>query len=181
MCYTIVILSTTAPLEHIDNQFAAKADNDFEIVNQNLTTQVASVTTREIQQIDSPFNDIKTVIDVPEAYRIDTKPYTERPFFAGEVVFPTSAARYTFLNTSIKFLPGDVIRSNASLLSAMKIASYYRSDLVLNISMAGTISHAGCILVGVLPPFPSYPTTGTPHPRLINTIMSGPHAFFKCK
>lgn len=135
------------------------------------------MTTREIQQIDSPFNDIKTVIDVPEAYRIDTKPYTERPFFAGEVVFPTSAARYTFLNTSIKFLPGDVIRSNASLLSAMKIASYYRSDLVLNISMAGTISHAGCILVGVLPPFPSYPTTGTPHPRLINTIMSGPHAF----
>jgi hypothetical protein len=54
------------------------------------------------------------------------------------------------------------------------MAALGRSDLVLNISMAGTIGHAGCLLAAVLPPMPSYPTDAT---LLINTALTGPHAF----
>lgn len=74
-------------------------------------------------------------------------------------------------------LPGDAIRSNKALLNGMKIASYYRSKMKLVVSMAGTITHAGCVLVGVIPPLPADFTFATPQPRLINTILSGPHAF----
>nr|WPR18048.1 MAG: capsid protein [Chemarfal virus 134] len=73
-------------------------------------------------------------------------------------------------------LPGDIIRSNPSLLSAMKIASYYRADLVLNISVAGTITHSGCVLAAVLPPTPA-PFNNNSHRDLINTCLSGPHAY----
>ena len=59
-----------------------------------------------------------------------------------------------------------------------KMAAYGRPDLIINVSMAGTITHAGCVLVGVLPPFPEYPTLVNPkNVSLINTILSGPHAF----
>lgn len=56
----------------------------------------------------------------------------------------------------------------------MKIGSLYRADLVLNISMAGTITHAGKILVGALPPLP--PGTINSSKEWINIIESGPHA-----
>jgi hypothetical protein len=115
-------------------------------------------------------------VDVPDAYRIDAKPYIERPFYVDTVEFTDTSARYSLLTPKVKFLPGDVARSNASLLNMFKMAAYGRPDLVLNISMAGTITHAGCILVGILPPLPAYPAA-TDCSNLINTIMSGPHAF----
>ena len=116
-----------------------------------------------------------TQTDIPEPYRVDAKPFISRPFFVGEVTFPATAAMHSLLNTDIKFLPGDAVRANASLTNLFKIAALGRPELMLNVSLAGTISHAGCVLVGVLPPFPKYPTT--PNKKLINTILSGPHAF----
>jgi len=60
----------------------------------------------------------------------------------------------------------------------MKIATLYRSDLVLNISMAGTITHAGCILVAALPPTLRYPLlTSGANRELINSLLTSPHAF----
>ena len=128
-----------------------------------------------MQNIEALTNRMYTQIDVDEAFRIDAKPYTNRPFYAGSFNFNSTSPRYSFLNTNIKYLPGDVIRSNPSLVNAMKIGAYYRSDLLLNISMAGTITHAGCVLVGCLPPIVNYPST--PSLRWINSILSGPHAF----
>lgn len=113
-------------------------------------------------------------INIPEPYRIDTKPFIQRPFFVGEVDYPATAARFTKLNTGIESLPGDIIRSNESLLSMFKIGAYGRPDLILNLSLAGTISHSGCLLVGIIPPMPKA-IVGTK--GLINTIMSGPHGF----
>nr|URG14450.1 MAG: capsid protein [Picornaviridae sp.] len=122
-----------------------------------------------------------TKVDIDDSYRIDAKPYIERPFYAGSLTFSTADKRWEFLNTPLQYLPGDVIRSNPSLLNAMKIGSLYRADLVLNISMAGTITHAGKILVAALPPLPKYPFAG---PTLagaedvwVNTLLSGPHAY----
>ena len=135
---------------------------------------MASVTTREMQQIDSIANKLYTKVDISEPYRIDAKPFVERPFYVGTVVFPNNLIRGDILSTPIKNLPGDVIRSNLSLLSAMKIGSLYRSDLVLSISMAGTITHGGCVLVAVLPPVPIYPVNGK---NLINSMLTSPHGF----
>lgn len=161
-----------------DTQFKEVANNDFNIDSQNMTTTVASVTTREIQEIDSPFNDKYMKVDIPDAYRVDAKSFIERPFFVDEITFPDTAARYALLPSAVRFLPGDIARSNASVLNMFKMAAYGRPDLIINVSMAGTITHAGCVLVGVLPPFPAYPGyAGSNNKTLINTILSGPHAF----
>jgi hypothetical protein len=165
-------------LLNIDKDFKQVSNSDFDITSQNMTTTVASVTTREIQEIDSPFNDFFMTVDIPDAYRVDAKSFIERPFFVDEITFPDTAARYTLLTSSVRFLPGDIARSNDSVLNMFKMAAYGRPDLMINVSMAGTITHAGCVLVGVLPPFPTYPNlVGTNNASLINTILSGPHAF----
>lgn len=167
-----------AQLQHVDENFKQVSDQDFTVDSQNLTTTVASITTREIQKIDSPFNDMFMTVDIPEAYRVDARSFIERPFYVDQVEFPSTAARYTLLNSSVRFLPGDIARSNTSVLNMFKMAAYGRPDLVLNVSMAGTITHAGCVLVGVLPPFPAYPGLVSANNRkLVNTILSGPHAF----
>lgn len=140
-----------------------------------MKTTVASITTRQIQEVPAISNQLYTQTDIPEPYRVDAKPFISRPFFVGEVTFPSTAAMHSLLTTSIKFLPGDAVRANTSLTNLFKIAALGRPELMLNVSLAGTISHAGCVLVGVLPPLPTYPTT--PNKKLINTILSGPHAF----
>lgn len=164
-------------LEHIDKDFKNISERDFEVTGEELKTTVASVTTREILAVKTVNNDSFMTVDIPDAYRIDAKPFIERPFYVTEVKFPDTAGRYTLLNTSVKFLPGDVIRSNLSLVNAMRMAAYYRSDLVLNFSIAGTITHAGCIVVGVLPPMQTYPSIFAGAGDLLNTILTGPHAF----
>jgi len=163
---------------NIDKNFKEISNTDFDIDSQNMTTTVASITTREIQEIDSPFNDMYMKVDIPDAYRVDAKSFIERPFYVDEVTFPDTAARYTLLTSTVRFLPGDIARSNTSVLNMFKMAAYGRPDLVINVSMAGTITHAGCVLVGVLPPFPKYPVlVSGNNKRLINTILTGPHAF----
>lgn len=161
---------------NIDKEFKEVSNTDFNVDNQNMTTQVASITTRQIQEIDSPFNDLYMTVDIPDAYRVDAKSFIERPFFVDEVTFPATAARYSLLSANVKFVPGDIARSNPSVLNMFKMAAYGRPDLILNVSMAGTITHAGCVLVGVLPPLPAYPVINY-QARLINSILSGPHAF----
>jgi len=171
-------LTNTAQNDNnIDYSFKEIAENDFLTTTESLSTTVASVSTRQIQDVDSIANKMYTTIQIPEAYRIDAKPYIERPFYVGTVKFPTSATRYSWLNSPIKSLPGDVIRSNLALLNAMKIGSLYRADMVLNISMAGTITHAGCVLVAALPPLNAYPNAVPGDVRTINTFLSSPHAF----
>jgi len=166
----------TQLLENIDKEFLEKSRKDIDITQQSVTSAVASIHTREIQNIDSINNMLFTRVDIPDAYKLDLSPFVERTFLVDTVEFSTSTARYQNITSSIKQLPGDVFRSNPSLLAATKIASYYRADLMLNISMAGTIAHSGCVLAGVIPPAP-LPLNGDPHQHLINTILSGPHAF----
>lgn len=159
----------------IDTKFMDIASNDLNINGETLQTEVASVSTRTIVDNSSDRSIVfDTVSNIPEAYRIDTKPWVERPFYCDQVKFSTSASRFDMLNSTIRFVPGDIARSNPNLLNAFKMASMGRSDLVLNVSMAGTIGHAGCVLVAVLPPMHEYPDRGA---LLINTALTGPHAF----
>jgi len=154
-----------------------KAGTDFATTEQSVDTTVATIHTRQMQEIKSIANQLYTRVDIPEPFRMDAKAYIERPFFVENVEFSATDMRYHRLNVVRSQLPGDIIRSNLSLLNAMKMAAYYRADLVLNISMAGTITHAGCVLVGVIPPTPTVLLAGISHQQLINTVLSGPHGF----
>lgn len=178
----LLINTAEVKLENIDNDFISKADNDYNVTVQSLNTTVAEVTTRHIEESDMLYSGMHTKVDIPEAYRVDAKPFIERPFYLTTTPFTTSDALYTILNCRIKQLPGDVVRSNTSIQQMFKMAALGRPDLVLNISMAGTLAHAGCILAGVLPPMPfvsssANPFTAGAKDQLINTILSGPHAF----
>lgn len=115
-------------------------------------------------------------IHIGEPFRIDAKPFVNRPFFLQEIKWAATDQLYKLLPTQFSKLPRDIIRSNQSLLEAVKIGSLYRSSAKLNISVAGTITHAGTLLVGVIPPTVDLPLTDA-QPNLVNTILSGPHAF----
>lgn len=110
-------VSYVTQMMNIDKEFKEVSNTDFSVDNQNMTTQVASITTRQIQEIDSPFNDLYMTVDIPDAYRVDAKSFIERPFFVDEVTFPATAARYDLLNPNVKFVPGDIARSNPSVLN----------------------------------------------------------------
>lgn len=145
---------------------------DMQTTKQSMGTSVASVNTRDII-FSKDHHDVYPVIDFPEEYRIDTKPFVNRPFFVDSVVWSNEVA-FSFLQSKIKQLPRDIFTSNLSLETALKLGAYFRSDLSLNISVAGTIAHAGVVLVGILPPMPNVLTTNK---YLVNTLMSGPHCF----
>jgi len=145
---------------------------DMQTTKQSMSSSVASVNTRDIN-FSKDHHNVYPVIDISEEYRIDTKPFVNRPFFVDSVEW-SNQAPYTFLTSKIKQLPRDVFTSNLSLETALKMGSFFRSDLSLNVSVAGTIAHAGTILVGVLPPMPY---TLIESPFIINSIMSGPHCF----
>lgn len=166
---------TFTDLIKLDNQFTNAASNNVDIQNQNINTNVANISTRSIQEIQTPNNKLFSTVNISEDFRVDLSPIIQRPFYADTVQFNTSAPRYSMLNSQIKFLPGDLIRSNDTILNAMKTAALGRPDTILNISMAGTISHAGCVLAAILPPLPKF--FDQPTPNIINSMLSSPHAF----
>lgn len=139
-------------------------------------TPVSSVATREIQPPEMYKDYVLTDTLISEQFVVDAKPFIERPFYLMTVDWDTSTARGNLLPCQFSQMPGDVLRSNPSLMSATKIASLYRCDLDLVISVAGTITHSGCVLVGVIPPIYGALDNGSSQIGLINTILSGPHA-----
>lgn len=94
-----------------------------------------------------------------------------------EVKWTTTDGQYKLLNMPLYKLPLDIIKSNATLLNGVKVGSLYRMSGQLNVSVAGTITHAGCILVGIIPPLSVNINYALTQQYLINTILSGPHAF----
>jgi hypothetical protein len=112
---------------------------------------------------------------LPSDYKVDASALLGRPFYVGNVEWPTSVDRRNVLELPINDLPRDVFRSNKTLYNAIKMASLGRASMELTISLSGTIGHSGCILFGVVPPVPSYPRDDAT--QLINTLMSGPHGF----
>jgi len=165
-------INTTNNINNLDSKFAAEMCYDMQTEKQTMGTAVASINTRDIQ-FPNEHHDKYPVIDFLEEYRIDAKPFVNRPFFVESVKWSNQSA-LSFLTPNTKRLPRDIFTSNKSLEVALKLGAYFRSDLSLNISLAGTISHAGTLLAGILPPFPGEFEDG---PFLINSIMSGPHCF----
>jgi len=160
----------------IDKSFNQKIEYDQEETSQQVSTAVASVSTREIVSVNPVF-DVYPPIEIDERYRIDAKPFINRPFFLQSVQWTQFIPRYSILPLTYYQLPADIINSNVSLQNGVKMGAYYRSDLSLNISVAGTITHAGIILVGVIPPLAGPLDSSLLYPTLVNTLLSGPHAF----
>jgi hypothetical protein len=139
---------------------------------EQISTSVSTINTRNILFSPEHHNEYP-ILDVPEEFRIDTKPFVNRPFFVESVSW-SNQAKYAVLSNNTKELPRHIFTSNKSLEMALKLGAYYRSDLYLNISVAGTIGHSGTVLVGILPPFPEAFSADA---FLVNTLMSGPHCF----
>lgn len=173
------IHTTTDNVSNVDNKFLSKANYDLKEQDQSVSTSVASLETRQIIVKQVNESEMYTTIDIPEQFRIDAKPFINRPFYVGEMTFDVASVKpsHFLLNCDFSQLPGDLIRSNLTLLNGLKMGSYYRSKCSLNISMAGTITHAGCVLVGVVPPLPYLLDYSVDQSKLINTILTGPHAF----
>lgn len=162
---------------NIDKTFARKENYDYSTTSEGISTEVASISTRTIVEGTSIPSSMPT-IHILEPFRIDAKPFINRPFFVEEVLWTNTARAYSLLNTQYYKLPRDLILSNTTLLEGLKIGSLYRSSCELNISVAGTITHAGCILVGILPPLDQdIDFAFFPRNTLVNTLLSGPHGF----
>lgn len=143
--------------------------------SETVQSAVSSVATREIQPPELTTDYILTDTLIPDQFLIDAKPFIERPFYLTTVDWDVSADRGYLLPNVYTKLPGDVLNSNPSLLSATKIASLYRCDLELVVSVAGTITHSGCVICGILPPLYGELATNVYQLDLINTLMTGPH------
>jgi hypothetical protein len=115
--------------------------------------------------------------NIPLDFKMDIKPWINRPFYVTGISWTSTAPRFSILNPTVLVnLPRDVLNSNTSLTSICRLASLYRAKLCLNISLTGTISHQGMLLAAVLPPNfvnANYPAS----PRIINSMLTGPHAF----
>lgn len=142
-------------------------------------------------QIDNNHSTIQTrkVDMVPEEHSIlnDTSylkcessslaPWVNRPFYVATLTWPTTANRFSMLTSSIINIPRDIFRSNSSLSVLVRLASLYRYNLCLNVSITGTISHQGMLLASILPPNSGATGIDANFGRRINTMLSGPHSF----
>jgi hypothetical protein len=168
--------TTTDSMINIDKNFARNENYDYSTTSEGISTEVASINTRTIVEGTHIPSSMPT-IHILEPFRIDAKPFINRPYFVEEVIWTNTAALHTCLNTQYYKLPRDLILSNRTLLEGLKIGSLYRSSCELNISVAGTITHAGCVIVGLLPPLDQDLSFLPKRSTLINTILSGPHGF----
>lgn len=160
---------------NIDYDFKNKVNYDTVETDTGIRTSVASINTREVQKEEQ----ITTVpmVHIDKAFKMDMQPFINRPFFLESVVWDTSKAKFSLLNVTRYKLPQHIITSNTTLLNGLKVGTLYRMAGKLNVSVAGTITHSGCVLVGILPPLQSDIDYSLSQEFLINTILSGPHGF----
>lgn len=154
---------------------ASSSNAIFNHGSDTVETAVSSVATREIQPPSTITDYLLTDTLIPNQFVVDAKPFIERPFYLTTVDWDVSTASGSLLFCEYPQMPGDALRSNPSLLSATKIASLYRCDLELIVSVAGTITHAGCVLVGVIPPLFGNLDIAASQIDLVNTLLTGPH------
>jgi len=172
---SIYTLYKDITIRNQDTHFSTTAAYDMNVGEQNIATSVSSVATRQIENLGIRHS--MPNIHIPEEFRIDAKPFINRPFFLTEVKWNATSPKHTLLPNTIQRIPRDIVNSNLTLLNGLKMGSLYRYQAKLNISVAGTITHAGCILAGVIPPTEVSPNYSFTQKSLINTILSGPHAF----
>ena len=99
-----------------------------------------------------------TKYDLHSDFKMDFSPFLNRYFRLGEFAFNTSQ----LINTEIVLIenfPFSIFTSNAQIQNLLKYATLFRVKCFVSVSLSGTISHQGTLLVGCLPP--SYRGNGT--------------------
>lgn len=140
-----------------------------------MENQVASISTRTTEIVHAVANQMTTGFGIPKDYQIDMTPFIKRPFYLGQVTWADTATKYSFLPTPVTHLPADVILSNLSLRNAVRVGALMKPSLEIHLSLNGTLTHAGCLLIGILPPGVLLNNANTNNVDLINSILSGPH------
>lgn len=162
-------------LQNTDLQFGKEAASELNKTIQGIATPIASIDTRQVEDLTTECE--MPLIHITDEYRIDAKPFINRPFFVSEVKWTTQIGRYRLLPSNINVVPRDILISNDTLLNGLKMGSMYRYKASLSLSVAGTITHAGCILAAVIPPIPGILDASRHQAELVNTMLTGPHAF----
>lgn len=112
-------------ISNVDKKFNQEMCFDMEMSQERVGTSVATINTRNI--LFSPDHHTEyPVLDMPEEFRIDTKPFVNRPFFV-ETVSWSNQAKYALLSNTTKELPRDVFKSNKSLEMALKLGADRKS------------------------------------------------------
>jgi len=140
-----------------------------------IQARAASIQTRAIAEQPLVWNTLPKH-HIPPEFKLDISPWINRPIYCGTYSWPATAARFSMISTTgIVNLPFDIFNIATSIRNLMPLAALYRMKLCLNVSLTGTISHQGTLLVSILPPQLQAPYSDSG--RKINTMLSGPHAF----
>jgi hypothetical protein len=183
-CTSLLKLNrATKNFENNDKQFINNVQSNLDMIEDGESTHVenkiASISTRTTHIVHSPNNQLITKDEIPPDYKLDMKPFIKRPFWLGSANWSDTAAQYSLLTLPVENLPADVILSNKSLKQAVKVGSLMKPSLKIHVSLNGTLTHAGCLLVAILPPGvdlrPAQLNMGTNFVNLVNTMLSGPH------
>jgi hypothetical protein len=86
-----------------------------------------------------------------EDYKMDFSPFLNRYFRLGEFNFTTNDLIGSEI-TLIENFPYSIFSSNTQIENLLKYATLFRVKCYISVSLSGTISHQGTLLVGCLPP-----------------------------
>lgn len=177
------ISCATKNFENNDKQFVSNVQSNLDIIEDGESTHVenkiASISTRTTHIVHSPNNQLMLRDEIPSDFKLDMKPFIKRPFWLGTASWSDTATQYSLLTLPVENLPADVILSNKSLKQAVKVGSLMKPSLKIHVSLNGTLTHAGCLLVGILPPGvdlrAAQVSIGGNFVNLVNTMLTGPH------
>jgi len=145
----------------------------------HVENQIASISTRKTHIVPSVNTQLTIKDEIPSEYKLDMSPFVKRTFWLGTASWTENNAQYSLLTLPVTNLPADVILSNRSLYQAVKVGSLMKPSLKIHVSLNGTLTHAGCLLVAILPPGISQSSgsinIGNNFVNLVNTMLSGPH------
>lgn len=161
---------------NLENENEPQYGNSGSGIKSAVSGHASSLRTRPVAEGNLAY-DTLPITQHMENMKMDIQPWINRPFNVGTVAWTTSNARFSNLAPPVTNLPRDVFVSNIALANMMKMAAYFKMKLCLNVSLTGTMVHQGTLVVAILPPSPDNLGTNLRSASMLNTYLSGPHAF----
>lgn len=138
-------------------------------------SNLSTVQTRETVKQPFTYDYMPVPHGLKKDMMFDLSPLLVRPFNYRYDTWNVSANRHSIL-FSHRLLE-NIFAANTGLSTALRSYAYFRAHACVYVSLTGTISHQGTLLVGVLPGYDaSYAAGAGSKSHLINTILSSPHA-----
>lgn len=136
---------------------------------------LSSIQTRDVTEQEFQYDYMPQLHGMKKEMQFNLDPLITRPFNYDTFTWSTTNARYSTIIS--KTLLSDLFMANTALSNALRSYAFFRAHACIYVSLTGTLSHQGNILVGVLPgTSTSYNATTTPQPQYINSLLTAPHA-----